>query len=108
MIKRLWHGWTTKENADRYFEVLSTQVIPSIEAKNIKGYRKFEVLRKEYDDEVEFLTQITFDSLQNVIEFQGDDYTRAYVPEAAQVLLKRWDEYCVHYDVLDQPIKEPS
>jgi heme-degrading monooxygenase HmoA len=108
MIKRLWHGWTTKKNADRYFEVLSTQVIPSIEAKNIKGYRKFEVLRKEYDDEVEFLTQITFDSLQNVIEFQGDDYTRAYVPEAAQALLKRWDEYCVHYDVLDQPIKEPS
>jgi len=89
MIKRLWHGWTTKENADRYFEVLSTQVIPSIEAKNIKGYRKFEVLRKEYDNEVEFLTQITFDSVQNVIEFQGDDYTRAYVPEVAQALLKR-------------------
>ncbi len=25
---------------------------------------------------------MTFDSLQNVIEFQGEDYTRCYVPEA--------------------------
>ena len=39
MIKRIWHGYTTKENAAAYFEVLKSQVLPSIEAKKIPGYK---------------------------------------------------------------------
>jgi heme-degrading monooxygenase HmoA len=99
MIKRLWHGWTTKNNAESYLHILKNQVIPEIEAKNINGYRSFELLKIEHQDEVEFLTMITFDSLQNVKDFQGEDYTRAYVPDVAQAVLKRWDLHCVHYEV---------
>ena len=43
-IKRIWHGWTTKENADKYQIILNTEVLPGIEAKNIPGYKKIEVL----------------------------------------------------------------
>ena len=100
MIKRIWHGWTTRENADNYFEVLTSKVIPSIEEKKIPGYREFEVLREDKGDEIEFVTIITFDSLQSVIDFQGGDYTRAYVPEVAQAVLKRWDQHCSHYEVV--------
>ncbi|MEJ2544027.1 MAG: hypothetical protein P8Y99_08160 [Calditrichaceae bacterium] len=32
-IKRIWHGWTTKENADKYQSILQDEVIPGIEAK---------------------------------------------------------------------------
>ena len=39
-IKRVWHGWTTPENADKYQELLHSEVSPGIEAKNIPGYRK--------------------------------------------------------------------
>jgi len=44
---------------------------------------------------------MTFDSLQNVIAFQGEDYTRCYVPAAAQKLLKRWDKVSAHYEAIE-------
>jgi heme-degrading monooxygenase HmoA len=99
-IKRIWHGWTTPENAEAYWKVLRGTVIPGIEAKGIRGYRGFEVLRRDHEDEVEFVTMITFDSLQSVIDFQGKDYARAYVPDAAQAVLSRWDPTCAHYEIL--------
>ena len=78
-IKRIWHGWTTLENADIYHSLLLKEVFPGIEAKNILGYQKIELLRQDHSDEVEFVTIMTFDSLQNVIDFQGPDYARCYV-----------------------------
>ena len=100
-IKRIWHGWTTPDNADKYQQVLLNEVIPGIEKKNISGYRSIEVLRKDNDVEVEFITIMTFDSLQNVIDFQGEDYAKCYVPDVAQKVLKRWDQYSSHYEFID-------
>lgn len=99
-IKRVWHGWTTPENAETYWKVLSTIVIPGIEAKGIEGYRGIEVLRRIHGDEVEFVTMMTFDSLQSVIDFQGEDYEHAYVPEPARAVLERWDTRAAHFEVL--------
>ena len=98
-IKRVWHGWTTPENADTYQRLLHDEVFPGIEAKAIAGFRRIELLRRDAGDEVEFMTIMTFDSIQNVIDFQGPDYARAYVPEAAQKVLKHWDRTSAHYDV---------
>ncbi len=98
-IKRIWHGWTTPENAAAYESLLRAEVFPGIEAKKIPGYRGIELLRLDRDDEVEFVTIMTFDSIQNVIDFQGADYRRCYVPEAAQKILKRWDQTSEHYEV---------
>ena len=44
---------------------------------------------------------MTFESLQNVIDFQGADYQKAYVPEAAQKVLKRWDLESAHYETIE-------
>ena len=102
-IKRIWHGWTTPENAAAYENLLRAEVFPGIEAKRIPGYRGIELLRldrdEEVDREVEFVTIMTFDTIQNVIDFQGLDYRRCYVPDAAQKLLKRWDQTSNHYEV---------
>ena len=103
-IKRIWHGWTTPENAAAYERLLHDEVFPGIEAKNIAGYRSIELLRRDLDDEVEFVTIMTFDSLQNVIDFQGEDYQRCYVPAAAQKVLKRWDQVSDHYDVKEERV----
>ena len=100
-IKRIWHGWTTKENADKYHNILSREVLPGIEAKNIPGYRQIEVLRIDLEDEVEFVTIMTFESLKNVIDFQGENYKRCYVPDAAQKVLKRWDQESIHYELIE-------
>lgn len=103
-IKRIWHGWTTPENAESYGTVLREKVIPGIEAKQIPGYRGFEVLRRPLDKEMEFVTIITFDSLESVVSFVGEDYSRAYVPDVAQEVLSRWDLTCAHYEVLDERV----
>ena len=100
-IKRIWHGWTTPENAPLYEALLKTEVFPGISAKNIPGYRGIQLLRRRHDAEVEFITIMTFDSLDSVISFQGDDFERCYVPTAAQQLLKRWDDRSAHYEMLE-------
>ena len=100
-IKRVWHGWTTPENADSYQALLHNTVFPRIEERRIPGYMGIELLRRDLADEVEFITIMTFQSLQNVIDFQGEAYTRSYVPEEAQRVLKRWDQHASHYDVVE-------
>ena len=103
-IKRVWHGWTTPENADKYSKLLHDEVFPGIEAKRIPGYSSIELLRRDLDDEVEFVTIMTFQSLQNVIDFQGEDYARCYVPEEAKIVLKRWDDTSSHYEAIESRI----
>ena len=100
-IKRIWHGWTTPENADTYQNLLHNDVFPGIEAKKIPGYQSIELFRRDPGEEVEFITIMTFDSLQNVIDFQGEDYERCYVPESAQKVLKRWDQKSAHYQEIE-------
>lgn len=100
-IKRVWHGWTTQENADKYQALLHNEVFPGIEAKKIPGYQSIELLRRDLGDEVEFVTIMTFESLQNVIDFQGEDYARSYVPDVAKLVLKRWDESAAHFEAIE-------
>ena len=100
-IKRIWHGWTTPGNADAYQVLLQEEIFPHIAAMNITGYRDIELLRMDAGEEVEFVTIMTFDSLQNLMEFQGEDYTRCYVPEAAQLVLKRWDAESKHFETVE-------
>lgn len=98
MVKRLWHGWTAPENADAYERVLCRHVIPGIEGSNIPGYRGFEVFRAEAGKEVEFVTIMTFVSLQSIRDFLGDDFETAYIPPRARPLLSRWNAKAVHYE----------
>tara|TARA_R110002096_G_scaffold16898_1_gene57642 strand:+ start:91960 stop:92280 length:321 start_codon:yes stop_codon:yes gene_type:complete len=100
-IKRIWHGWTPPEHADTYRTILEGQVLPGIKAKNIPGFRALELHSRDLGDEVEFMTIMTFDSLDDVIAFQGEDYKQAYVPSEAQAVLSRWDKVCAHYEILE-------
>lgn len=54
--------------------------------------------------EVEFVTMMTFDSIQSVIDFQGEDYERCYVPDVAQAVLERWDLTAAHFEVQDHEL----
>ena len=103
-IKRIWHGWTTPKNANAYQELLHKEIFPGIEAKEIDGYSCVELFRRDHGTEVEFVTLMTFDSLQDVIKFQGKDYEKCYVPDSAQKLLKRWDQVAEHYDAIEKRV----
>ena len=100
-VKRVWHGQATQENADKYQNLLSDEVFPGIEAKKIPGFRSIELFRRNLGDEVEFVTTMTFDSLKNVIDFQGEDYERCYVPDPAKLVLQRWDQVAAHYEAIE-------
>jgi hypothetical protein len=103
-VKRIWHGWTTLENAEEYQELLHRKIFPEIEAKEIQGYHCVELFRRDLDEEVEFMTIMTFDSIQDVIELQGEDYEKCYVPEAARKVLKRWDKVATHFESIERRV----
>jgi heme-degrading monooxygenase HmoA len=100
MIERVWHGWTTSANADRYESLLETEIFPGIAAKSVPGYRGIRLLRRALlNGDVEFLTIMTFDSWDAVRAFAGEDYETAYVPASARAVLSRFDERSAHYEV---------
>lgn len=102
MIERIWHGWTVPENADAYENLLKTEIFPGIAAKNVPGYRGIRLLRRQFDQEVEFVTIMRFDSLDDVVRFAGEDYEKSYVPLKAREVLARFDERSRHYEVREQ------
>jgi hypothetical protein len=100
-IKRIWHGWATRGNADQYQKLLCEEVFPGIEAKKFSGLLGIELLRRDYDEEVEFILTLSFDSLKNVIDFQERDCPRCHVPEKALKMLKRWEQVPSHYEEVE-------
>lgn len=100
MIARIWHGYTTKENADKYENLLKEEVFIGIEQKDIKGYRGIRLLRRELADETEFTTIMQFDSIEDVKQFAGEDFETAYVPAKARQILKRFDPKSVHCEII--------
>lgn len=101
MIARLWHGWTTRENAAAYEALLRSEVLPGIH--RIPGYHGAYLLRRDADTEVEFVTLTLFESWEAVRAFAGPDLEAAVVPPAARKLLARFDARSVHYDILQTP-----
>lgn len=100
MIARIWHGYTTKENAGRYENLLKEEIFVGIGEKNIKGYKGIRLLRRELEDETEFTTIMQFENIEDVKLFAGEDYETAYVPEKARMILKRFDQKSAHYQII--------
>jgi hypothetical protein len=99
MIARIWHGWTTPANADAYESLLRSEVFAGIESRHIAGYKGIELLRRPSGNEVEFVTIMWFDSLDDVRVFAGDEYEVAVVPPAARAILSHFDARSQHYDI---------
>jgi len=99
MIGRIWHGWTTPQNADRYETLLKEEIFAGIQNRHIRGFKDIQLLRREINGEVEFITIMRFDSLDSVLEFAGQDYERAVVPEKARAILSHFDERSQHYEI---------
>ena len=100
MISRIWHGWTSLEKADAYEALLKAEILPGIQGRRMTGYRGIDLLRRNYEREVEFITVMWFDSYDAVREFAGEDYEKAVVPPKARALLSRFDSHSQHYDVV--------
>ena len=99
MISRIWHGWITSQNADKYKALLKEEIFVGIHERRIRGFKGIQLLHRDLDHEVEFITIMRFDSLDSVREFAGEDYETAVVPTRARKLLSHFDERSQHYEV---------
>jgi heme-degrading monooxygenase HmoA len=102
MIVRIWHGWTTPGNADQYEALLREEIFVGIHNRHIRGFKGIQLLRREVGGEVEFVTIMSFDSLEAVREFAGEDYEAAVVPAKARAVLSHFDERSQHYEIRAQ------
>ena len=103
MISRIWHGWTTRENAAAYERLLRSEILPGIAERKIRGLRGAHLLKREVPEGVEFVTILWFESLDAVREFAGEDYEKAVVPAEARRLLTRFDARSAHYETVLSP-----
>jgi heme-degrading monooxygenase HmoA len=102
MISRIWHGWTTLENADKYEALLRVDVLPGIH--RILGYNGAYLLRREAANrEVEFMTITQFTDIAAVKAFAGKDYERAVIATGARRYLVHCDERSAHYETILTP-----
>lgn len=99
MISRIWHGWTTPANADKYEAMLKEEIFVGIENRQIRGFEGIQLLRREAGAEVEFVTIMRFASLDAVREFAGEDYEACVVPEKARAVLSHFDQRSQHYEI---------
>jgi heme-degrading monooxygenase HmoA len=102
MISRIWHGWTTLENADKYETLLRADVLPGIH--RIMGYNGAYLLRREAANrEVEFVTITQFTDIVAVKAFAGKDYERAVIAPGAARFLTHYDTRSAHYETILTP-----
>ena len=102
MISRIWHGWTTRANADKYEKLLRGDFLPSIH--RIRGYTGAYLMRRDApNDEVEFVTITQFTDIDAVKHFAGEDYERAVIAPGAEKLLTHYDKRLASYEVLLTP-----
>ena len=97
MIARIWRGYSTPAHADTYEAMLKPELLPGLSRK--RGFRGSYLLRRDAGGEIEFLTIILWDSLDDVRAAAGVDYEVAIVPEERRPYLTRWDEKATHYEI---------
>ena len=98
MIARVWHGYaSSSEHADAYEAMLKPELLPGVSRK--KGYRGSHLLRRDLGDEIEFVTILLFDSLDDIKALAGPDYETAVVPVERRRYLSRFDLKARHYEV---------
>jgi hypothetical protein len=107
-ITRIWHGWTSRENADKFERLLTTEAIPGIEKNRPDGCVSIQLLRREVADEVEFTTVMQFNSIEAIKAFAGEDYEAAHIDPNVKPLLLRYDERVAHHQMLYSKVWETS
>jgi heme-degrading monooxygenase HmoA len=98
VIARVWKGYAKPDHADAYQSMLVPDLLPGLSAT--PGFRGSYLLRRHAGDEVEFVTIILWDSLDDVKAAVGGDYERAVVPPERRQHLSRYDDRAAHYDVV--------
>ena len=99
MISRIWHCYTSPENADAFESLLKSEIFIGIQKRQVAGYNGVQLFRRALDVEIEFITVMWFDSFDAVKRFAGENYEDAIVPSKVGIFLTRYDEKSQHYEI---------
>jgi hypothetical protein len=100
MVCRVWRGWTTVGNAQSYDDYLHQELFPRLDRElRARGYRGYQLLRLRRGEEVEFMTMLWFESIENVRAFAGESYEVPVISSKAKSLLVRFADRADHYDL---------
>lgn len=101
MIGRMWRGRTTRANSKAYEDVFENIVLPEVNA--VEGFRGAYLLRRDIDEDTEFVVLTLFNSMKAVQGFAGSNYENAVVSAEAKAVLKSFDERATHYELVSRP-----
>lgn len=97
-IVRIWSGYGTAAGVDRYCrEHFPKSVLPHL--RSIDGFVEAKLLTRTVENETEVVVSTTWDSIDAVRGFAGDDYERAVIEPAVRQLLTRFDDRVTHFTV---------
>ena len=97
-IVRVWGGYGTQAGVDRYcHEHFPNSVLPHL--RSIDGFVEVKVMTRQGRDETEVVVATTWESIESVKAFAGEDYERAVVEPVVRELLNRFDERVAHFSV---------
>jgi len=105
MIVRLWRGRTAVDRAESYVQHLFDAVLPKLEA--LPGFRGVTVLRRLDGQEIEFVVQTHWESMQAIKRFAGRKPEIAVVEPAARAVLSSFDATVLHYEVVGGAVALP-
>lgn len=101
VILRIWRAHADASSADRYPRHLLDKVRPALE--KIAGFQGLFLVTRQQGDEVEYVVQTLWDSMDAIRSFAGPHPERAVVEPAAAAMLLRFDDVVDHYEVLSAP-----
>lgn len=98
MIARHWKGIAKSERAGAYIEHLLRETIP--ELKKIVGFHEASVLTRPVAEGIEFLVITSWESMDAIRQFAGNNTDQAVVPDKVRDMMIAFDEIVVHYELV--------
>ena len=98
MIIRMWHGRVSHDKAESYRRFLVERAIPDY--LSAQGNLGVKILQRREEDSTHFITMTSWESLEAIKAFAGEDVEKAkYYPEDDGFLLE-FEPTVVHYEVV--------
>ena len=101
MILRSWRGYASADEPDRYPHHLLEKVRPKLE--RVPGFLGLYLPQRTQATEIEYCVQTLWESMEAIRTFAGPAPDEAVVEPQAAAMLKRYDRWVVHYEVLSAP-----
>jgi heme-degrading monooxygenase HmoA len=96
----MWHGRVPATKAAAYREFLNRRAVPDY--RSVPGNISVQILERTEQEMTHFVTLTTWENLDSILGFAGDDIERAkYYPEDESFLVE-FEPTVVHYRVVGQ------